>query len=167
MKSYHFVLVAFTFIFGACQQHAPNPMSKKGVEQPEIDEVCDSLIGVYLLSKPASGSTVDYGYVAETNLKRMNRRMEVLQDSLMKTYKQSWSIDTEGAYDTAEYRMYIEKNLLESQASFQKYIESMGNLHTPGISGFGGSGTDNTKMEFQTLLIRNRILELKALLENN
>ena len=166
MKSYYFVLVAFAFIFGACQQHTPNSNSKKEVSHPKIDEVYDSLIGVYLLSKPESGFTVDYGYVAETNLKRLTRRMEVLQDSLRKTYKQRWSIDSEGAYDTAEYKVYIEKNLQEAQASFQKYVESMSNLHSPGINGFGGSGTDNTKMEFQTLLIRYRILELKELLKN-
>jgi hypothetical protein len=40
------------------------------------------LIGLYLLSKPESGFTVDYGYVAETNLKRLTRRLEVLEDSL-------------------------------------------------------------------------------------
>jgi hypothetical protein len=39
------------------------------------------------------------------------------------------------------------------------------NINTPIISGFGGSGTDNSKMEFQSVLIRHRIVELKELLK--
>lgn len=167
MKNYNLVLVAFTFIFGACQQHAAKSKSIKLVDPHKIDEVYDSLANVNLLVKPEDGFTVDYSYVAETNLDRMTNRMEVLQDSLRNKCKQRWSIDPEGAYDAAEYKAYSEENLLVSEALFKKYIESMGNLHTPGISGFGGSGTDNSKMEFQTLLIRNRILELKVLLNNN
>ncbi len=58
-------------------------------------------------------------------------------------------IDPEGAYDSAEYKEYIEKNMRESEEAFQQYYESVSNEHTPSISGFGGSGTDNTKWNFK------------------
>lgn len=167
MKNNISILFVIAFIFASCKQSSSKPTSKKHTDHPKIKEVYDSLTNVNILVKPEYGFTVDYSYVAETNLKRLTLRMEVLQDSLREKCKQRWSTDPEGAYDTAEYKVYTEKNLLESEVSFQKYIESMGNLHTPGISGFGGSGTDNSKMEFQTLLIRNRILELKALFNND
>ncbi len=165
MQNYISILFVTAFIFGSCQQSMPKPTSKKQVDKPKIDEVYDSLTNVNLLVKPENGFTVDYGYVAETNLKRLTNRMEVLQDSLRNKCKQRWSMDPEGAYDASEYKAYIQKNLRESEEAFQRYYESVSNINTPSISGFGGSGTDNAKMEFQALLIKNRIVELKELLK--
>ena len=165
MKNYISILFVTAFFFGSCQQSMPKSTSKKQVDKPKIDEVYDSLTNVNLLVKPENGFTVDYGYVAETNLKRLTNRMEVLQDSLRNKCKQRWSMDPEGAYDASEYKAYIQKNLRESEEAFQRYYESVSNIHTPSISGFGGSGTDNAKMEFQALLIKNRIVELKELLK--
>lgn len=165
MKNYISILFVTVFIFGSFPQPTSQPTSKIQTDKPKINEVYDSLTHVNLLVKPKNGFTIDYAYVAETNLKRMTNRMEVLQDSLRNKYKQQWSIDPEGAYDAAEYKVYIEKYMHEANESFKRYYESVSNMHTPGINGFGGSGTDNTKMEFQTVLIRHRILELNELLK--
>jgi len=165
MKIYISILFVTAFIFGSCQQSMPKPTTNKQVDNSKIDEVYDSLTNVNLLVKPENGFTVDYAYVAESNLKRLTNRMEILQDSLSSRCKQRWSIDPEGAYDAVEYKAYIQKNMIESEEAFQRYYESVSNVHTPSISGFGGTGTDNTKMEFQALLIKNRIVELKELLK--
>ncbi len=81
MKNYISILFVTAFIFGSCQQNTPKPTSKKQVDNSKIDEVYYSLSNVNLLVKPEDGFKVDYGYVAETNLKRLTNRMEVLQDS--------------------------------------------------------------------------------------
>jgi hypothetical protein len=165
MKNYISILFVTVFIFGSCQQSTPKPTVNKQVDKPKIDEVYDSLTNINLLVKPENGFTVDYGYVAETNLIRLTNRMEVFQDSLSNKCKQRWTIDPEGAFDIAEYKAYIEKNMREAEEAFQRYYEFVININTPSISGFGGSGTVNIKMEFQALLITNRIVELKELLK--